>query len=56
MGLVTTNWALDFRHFAFHPAMQVLRVCEALRLLCASRFSAMLLSLAPFGSGKAANL
>ena len=28
MGLVTTNWALDFRQYRFHPAMQVLRVCE----------------------------
>jgi hypothetical protein len=29
---------------------------RGLRLLCASRFSAMLSSLSPFGSGKAADL
>src|SRR5437667_12000278 len=28
MGLVGTNEALDFRQCSFHPASQVLRVCE----------------------------
>ena len=37
----------------YHAGLAGLR---GLRLLVASRFSAMLLSLAPFGSGEAANL
>ena len=37
----------------YHAGLAGLR---GLRLLCASRFSAMLLSLLPFGSGQAADL
>jgi len=56
MGQWGTDWELGFKQCSFHRAMQVLRVCDCLRLFFASRFSAMLLSLSLSASGEAADL
>jgi hypothetical protein len=42
---------LGFRQSSVHHIMQVLRVCDFLRLFFTSRFTAVLFSLVPFGSG-----
>jgi hypothetical protein len=50
MGQAKTDWELGFKQFSFHLGMQVLRVCNFLRLLFASRFTTMLFSPLSFDS------
>ena len=55
-GLHGANLELGLKQCSFHHTMQVLRTYDCLRLFFVFRFSAMLWSLLPFGSGQAADL
>jgi len=56
MGLVRDRLGTGLQSIQISPCHAGLAGRRSLRLRYASRFAAMLLSLAPFGSGKAADL